>query len=129
MKDAATLLALADKVAALTGPDREVDAEIADAIHWDDPIVHEDDARLMPFTVFIDAAVMLVPEGWGWLVSQPNAKAIASGLLKRDTPVRGEVQNGIDRRFTVAAATPALALTEAALKARASLSDTQTETM
>lgn len=77
--------------------------------------------KLINAEAWLDAAMTLVPEGWGWLVSQPNAKAIASGLLKKDTPVMGEVQNGIDRRFTVAAATPALALTAAALRAHAAI--------
>jgi len=71
------------------------------------------------YTASLDAAMSLVPEGWGWLVSQPNAKAIASGLLKERTPVLGEVQYGCDLRFAVAAATPALALTAACLRARA----------
>lgn len=76
------------------------------------------------YTASLDAAMTLVPEGWGWLVSQPNAKAIASGLLKRDTPVMGEVQYGCDLRFAMAAATPALALTAASLRALAASLET-----
>jgi hypothetical protein len=75
---------------------------------------------VLAVTASLDAAMGLVPEGWGWLVSQPNAKAIASGVLKVDTPVLGEVQFGYDQRYAVAAATPALALCAAALRARAS---------
>lgn len=77
----------------------------------------------LPYTASLDAAMTLVPEGWGWLVSQPNEKAIASGLLKERTPVLGEVQYGCEQRYAVAAATPALALCAAALRARAALQD------
>lgn len=74
--------------------------------------------RFLGAEAWTDAAMMLVPEGWGWNVSQPNAKAIASGLLKKHTPVRGEVENGFEQRFIVAGETPALALAQACLKAR-----------
>lgn len=71
------------------------------------------------YTASLDAAVKVVPEGWGWSVNQPNAKALASGLFKERTPIMGEVQFGCDHRFAVACATPALALCAAALRARA----------
>ena len=74
--------------------------------------------RFLDAEAWTDAAMCLVPDGWGWNVSQPNAKAIASGLLKKHTPVRGEVENGFERRFIVAGETPALALAQACLKAR-----------
>lgn len=138
------LIALESKVEGLAGPCRETDAEImvvrGYVMHegtrsigltygkaWDrhpfkewvrgDDVVP--DHAVPEFTASLDAAMTLVPEGWGWLVSQPNEKAIASGLLKERTPVMGEVQYGCDQRFTVAAATPALALTAAALRAHA----------
>lgn len=139
MTDKNELLALADRAEAATGPDRELDALIASIARigtehewaykyptW----VASKDGRVhlekngpsfaaAPYTRSLDAAMTLVPEGWGWLVSQPNAKAIASGLLKERTPVMGEVQYGIDHRYTVAAATPSLSLCAAALRARA----------
>lgn len=74
--------------------------------------------RFLDAEAWTDAAMCLVPEGWGWNVSQPNAKAIASGLLKEHTPVRGEVENGFEQRFIVAAETPAHALLAACLKAK-----------
>jgi len=74
--------------------------------------------RFLDAEAWTDAAMCLVPEGWGWNVSQPNAKAIASGLLKEHTPVRGEVENGSEQRFIVAGETPAYALLAACLKAK-----------
>lgn len=74
--------------------------------------------RFLDAEAWTDAAMLLVPEGWGWNVSQPNAKAIASGLLKEHTPVRGEVGNGSEQRFIVAGETPAHALLAACLKAK-----------
>lgn len=74
--------------------------------------------RFLDAEAWTDAALMLVPEGWGWNVSQPNAKAIASGLLKEETPVRGEVENGFEQRFIVAGETPALAIAQAAIRAK-----------
>ncbi len=142
-----TLLALAERCEKASGPDRELDAAIrcavfapAGAFVEQSPIngawcVYEIGyggkkrswegrglsqlQRLGEVTASLDAAMTLVPAGWGWLVSQPNAKALASGLLKERTPVMGEVQYGCDQRFAVAAATPALALCAAALRARA----------
>ena len=70
------------------------------------------------YTTSLDAAMTLVPEGWGFNVSQPNEKAIDSGLLRTDSPCMAEVQYGGDQRFIVAASTPALALCAAALKAQ-----------
>lgn len=138
-------MALAERCEAAAGPDRALDRDImlsavpcdrAPFRYWvpmnentghgavDVERVyygpHCAQAVLVPdFTASLDAATTLVPEGWGWLVSQPNAKALASGLLKERTPVLGEVQFGCDHRHTVAAATPALALCAAALRALA----------
>ncbi len=124
-----TLLALAERCEQVSGPDRELDRQVALATGWAIMKVQGDDWLMPPtgrpvgdprrYTASLDAALTLVPEGWGWLVSQPNAKALASGLLKMRTPVMGEVQYGCDQRFAVAAAAPALALCAAALRARA----------
>lgn len=112
------LLLLAEKVEGLEGPDREVDCEILAAVARTDngPVF-----AAPAYTASLDAAMSLVPEGWGWLVCQPSEKAIASGLLKERTPVMGEVQYGCDHRYAVAAATPALALVAASLRARAAM--------
>lgn len=124
------LLELAERCEAAEGPDRALDCWIMGKVSdpsWTDAdceyAAHNPGVTLGPpaYTASLDAAMMLVPEGWGWLVSQPNAKALASGLLKERTPVMGEVQYGIDHRHTVAAATPALALCAASLRARAHL--------
>ena len=129
--DAAEIVRLAERVEQATGPDRELDALVAATTirnlaatsfktlqGWADIAVREK-WSVRRFTASLDAAMTLVPEGWGWMVSQPNAKALASGLLKERTPVMGEVQYGCDQRYAVAAATPALALCAAALRARA----------
>lgn len=123
MKDAATLLALAERVEALSGPDREVDAKIADAIHWDDPIVYEDDPRLLAFTASLDAAMTLVPEGWNWMAGnrdQPLARAyVNNGELA--FVGAGMRRNPNRQWYETTAATPALALTAAALRAHAAI--------
>lgn len=141
MTPSENLVGLAERVEALDGPSREVDAEIFRAIGAPVPfqfanklvVLTFDEAeqcyfapigdmrvRYEPpaYTASLDAVMTLVPEGWGWLVSQPTEKAIASGLLKQRTPVLSEVQYGCDLRFAVAAATPALALCVAALRSR-----------
>jgi len=120
---ASALVELAARCEAAEGPDRKLDLAVALAIRGQaiNGVINVS-AR---YTASIDAAMSLVPEGWGWLVSQPNAKALASGLLKKRTPVLGEVQYGYDRRHSVAAATPALALTAAALRARAATLQSQ----
>lgn len=74
--------------------------------------------RMLDADAYESAALMLVPDGWGWNVSWPNIKARESGLLLVDAPCQGEAQFGYDRRFIVAAATPALAICAAALRAR-----------
>lgn len=138
----AELIAKLDRA---SGPDRELDAGIWEHLglapkydnsknnygHWHyrggGDYHYSDDSpwgrnQLAPFyTSSIDAAMTLVPDGYGWSVSQPNATALASGLLKKNTPVTAEVQHGIGSRYVVAGATPAIALCIAALKARAQI--------
>ncbi len=63
-----------------------------------------------PWTESLDAALTLVPEGWGWGANQH------SGLCRAN--VRNE-SNGETLPLPVGAPTPALALCIAALKARA----------
>lgn len=60
-KDA--LLALADRVEALTGPDREVDAAIWCELNGEMAVLTP---NLSYYTASLDAAMTLVPEGWGW---------------------------------------------------------------
>lgn len=128
------LINLAERVEALTGPDREVDAEIALTLsivrerdgdlfyghrnysvmvierHYDD---REGDAPELPhYTTSIDAAMTLVPEGCLWTMDSFNGPKWSAGVWR--VPGRGWVYLSKNLR----AATPALALTAAALRAR-----------
>jgi hypothetical protein len=111
------LLALAERVEALTGPDRGIDTWIENHLglarfepahpfrsHCDGDTRKEP----KPYSASLDAAMSLVPEGWvsvhGW--DYPN---IATRVIFMD-------DDG-DRQFRGRAATPALALTAAALRA------------
>ena len=129
------LLTLADRVEAATGPGRELDAEIARAIGWG-CVMRDPEAghrwicwrkryrdgewiRLPHYTFSIDAALTLVPEGW-----------FIYGMGERVTPIiyKGDRHEHIDfwaetqhrqggllqKAF---AATPALALVAASLRA------------
>lgn len=154
-QDRGALLALAERVEAAMGPDRELDFYIWAAIEGvtnitepseghpmtpgrggrvegigPDGLIHlygfVDPGQLqrnwMPyggedryptFTASLDAAMTLVPEGWDWSAgTQGNGKRGHSFLLYRQEGARETV---IDPD----AATPALALTAAALRARA----------
>ena len=135
MTERATLEALLARVSAGTGPDRELDAEIARALGWkplyrDDyskwwppsavtdarerkrSILHHPTQPLPMFTASLDAALTLVPEGWSW----------HAALRTYLTPFRatGSVwQEGQQYAlFNADAATPARALIAACLKAR-----------
>lgn len=129
-----------------TGPDRELDLAVAVAVNyagmfnpdygwqwslWGDEIEGICDGRRVvldpaqfcpPFSASIDAALTLVPEGWTWQISNRAPKPLAgrayihNGELHfaslyagRNPKYRGEEDT---------AATPALALCIAALKAR-----------
>ena len=139
--DKTDIAKVVERIEGLDGSDRQVDAEIGLATGafftvpnkgWPDRLdycrINGDGSQTFPgngfdqlvpaYTASIDAAMTLVPEGWGWNISQPNARALASGLLKKRTPCSGEVQNGCEDRYAVAGATPALALCAAALRAR-----------
>lgn len=133
------LLRLAERVEAATAPDRELDARIAVAIYSDSGHADPRDnthARFPspsdecapgtywisafsglslrtadPFTASLDAAMTLVPEGWDWSAGTlGNGKGGHSFMRPagRHYP-----------RVEVDAATPALALTAASLRARA----------
>lgn len=103
------LLALAERVMALTGPDREADARIAGK------------AYAPAYTASIDAAMTLVPEGWNWMAGERN-QGLCRAYVENDKPafVGFSSQKNPKRIWhEVTAATPALALTAAALLARA----------
>jgi len=107
-------MTLSDRVAAASGPDRELDLAIERAVGTYTAFSHyrmgdDDCEEYVPtrYTASIDSAMTLVPEGWFWTTAT--------------TPLRGGYGRLIDREGYQAcaqAATPALALTAAALKSR-----------
>lgn len=111
------LIALALRVEALTGPCRETDHAIYAALNPDSPL--PEGGRLLPwahcFTDSLDAAMTLVPEGCRFVVSteEPGPWAWV-GVSGEDT-------------VATMAASPALALTAAALRARAAMETTDDE--
>lgn len=139
MTDRATLLALAERVEKAEGPDRDLDAEIDlylslpeitrrggvalvsdGGIHeWyglgppapqRNPATGAWRAPRMEYTASIDAAVTLVPEGWGWQIRRSHTGHRAVCYLWSGSGVWSP---------TVVATAPALALTAAALRAKA----------
>ena len=122
------LLALAERVEALTGPDREVDAAIAQAVgaehgpretvYYESRSVHYIDEIAPAYTASLDAAMSLVPEGWRWhSYYWPRKDGPRLMSLVTNRPHAG-IAHG-------KAATPALALTAAALRAIATLEGQQ----
>jgi hypothetical protein len=137
------LNALADRVEAASGPDRELDALIAIQVAWrwegwaEGDIAVEESARkfgveyvvdrvanshksiwkLLPrYTASLDAAMTLVPEGWDWALYTGADGRCEAGCAPADTDPEGCRTADSDQSL---AATPALALTAAALRARA----------
>lgn len=130
------LTELAKRVEAATGPDRELDAEIAIAI--DLKLPHDDygardaarrggAARLaemgechqnvwrtyLPrYTASLDSAMTLVPEGYEWAVNWGGNSVANVNRIGDGYPIH-----------CGCAATPSLALTAAALGARAAMGD------
>jgi len=133
--DRATLLALAERVESAAGDDamsrtmRALNADILRATGWreaeGDVIDPAGNLRMqMPFYVAsLDAAMTLVPEGWRWMAGQreqPHARAyVENGELA--FVGAGSRRNPQRLWFEVTAATPALALVAAALRAHAAL--------
>ena len=119
-----TLLALADRCEAASGPDRQLDAEIAFATGWRlrdavwRPPGGEWGAELPPFTAMIDAALTLVPAGWDWRVEVERSRRPGAICCQHEAWRRfpGVTMYG--------AATPALALCTAALRAQAAVAAT-----
>ncbi len=114
MTDISELIA---RIEAATGPDQELDAEIhllatkntiacvADImagceLGWEHPA----------YTASIDAALKLAPEGWDWIIGASAGSKFPVANLGRSYPTNKNVAHE--------AATPALALCAAALKAR-----------
>lgn len=115
------LVLLAEKVEGLKGPDREVDRDIALLrAEYDDPedlgcfldpaeaVVGGGGQTYAPpaYTASLDAAMLLVPEGWYWSIKQyPRVGCVAD---------IGGIHAGKSH-------TPALALVAVSLRARAAM--------
>jgi len=124
MTDRTTLLALAERCEQAAGPDRKLDGAVWCAavgysfVKWDgagvvwrgaDGSIHHCPADRVPrYTASLDAAVRLVPEGCGYDFGK-NLLGYAWGGITM--PDHNEVETS--------AATPALSLCAAALRARA----------
>jgi hypothetical protein len=120
----AELLALAKRVEAATGADRELDKDIGEAlgaicewIDWPDrpqkvlSICNSITRELPAFTASLDSAASLVPEGWAYCVDS-NDGGYATVFPRRELGY-------LPTDPYADAATPALALTAAALRAKA----------
>jgi hypothetical protein len=95
---------LIQRLRAATGPDRELDAEIYRFI----PVSDRQHLVVVPaYTASLDAAITLIPDGLDWEVkTAPHRKGAIARVVS------------MDATFWAEAATPALALTIAALLAR-----------
>lgn len=114
---------LVERVEAATGPDRELDARIhyhvmgLDKVYSLDTFLASDISASHPkhYTSSLDAAMTLVPSGWSFSVGQNVHHKYWHGLVQR-VANDGEIESFAETSNHGAA----LALTSAALKARAS---------
>lgn len=103
---------LAARIEAAEGPSRELDREIMERLKLKPDYAADWGARghdrpaPYPYTASVDAALMLVPEGWFWMASTTPS----GGYVRLQHPERG--------LLFAYAATPALALAAAALRAK-----------
>ena len=93
---------LATRIEQAEGPSRELDAEIATIFGW----TPAHDLVCPAYTASLDAAMTLVPDG-----TNVHAVILDKGLTRIEL-------NGTTKYLKVDAATPALALCAAALRAR-----------
>lgn len=136
MTDAAGLRALAKRVEAATGPDRALDFAIMRVAGWEEYVRHRGgllagipcwrhpDGRIVeaPFhyTASLDAAASLVPEGLSWQSGRrchSDDGWFGHSIVWEPSDPRDDEA----MRFMASAATPALALCAAALRARAAM--------
>ncbi len=121
MTDAAGLRALAERVERAEGADRDLDGAVASVVlpnvesydgdWWWGP--HDDAPLHVPaYTASLDDAVSLVPEGKVWCLF---------GVGYGNNPRSEAYVEDDDADYPGGAATPALALTAAALRARAAM--------
>lgn len=121
MGDAAALRALADRVEKAEGPDRGLDLYIA--AETEIVSLPDDDWCPPRFTRLLDAAVGLVPEGLSFGFTAPYRRDVVVSVFVPKSE-KSEAQVWVPLEQTVgraAAATPALALTAASLRARAAM--------
>jgi len=114
------LLELAERVEKAEGPDEDLDQAIGTLL-WQDQ-TDEEPRNVFDcyqrYTASLDAAMTLVPEGAAWTAQQgmdPDRTAFGAVTLPSPAPDIPPPD------FQVFAATPALALTAAALRARAAM--------
>ena len=123
MTRAETLLALAARCEAGTGPDRELDAEIMVAVYPDLKLAQSINGhwysisgmhtRIEEYTDSLDAAVLLVPAGWFVRIADIRFSMVLCEMLRGDKSFAGKVDaEGLG-------GTRPRALTAAALRARA----------
>jgi len=106
------------RLEALEGPDREADLLILECAHTEAEIEREMDIPGYPrrYTSSLDAALTLVPGGWLWQAGRSNI-----GMENKPNFYSGpfaQCHRPGWRWFGARGATPAIALTTAALKAR-----------
>lgn len=122
MPKAEEIMELARRCEEAKGPDRELDCAIAVALErtneggsgfhrtFSDDSVFEQ-VRALAFTASLDAAMSLVPEGLDWIISSINPDS-----EETDGRFWALVGHPDETADASGAATPALALTAAALK-------------
>lgn len=132
MGERVQIMALADRVEALNGPNRDIGREVLLACGWTKSIVghffgpmyrwrspdgkidfDDDNFLLHDPTASIDSAMSLVPEGWEWQLWHGGVVSLKPNV------VFISLREGAERRFEFRsdAASPALALTAASLRA------------
>ena len=100
---------LISRLSAATGPSRKLDGEISETVKWTRSYYYQEPPR---YTESIDAALTLMPEGYGFMIryheTAAGMRAICSLLGS----------NGDPDTWDVKAITPAIALVIACLKAK-----------
>lgn len=120
-------MTLEERIEAAEGPSRDLDVEIAKAVgakhgaiesvDLEARSVYYIDECALSYTASIDAAMTLVPEGWEWCMFSRNNDEEGSKPSAELAPTTEVWKNGKSAQIAFAA-TPALALCAAALRAR-----------
>lgn len=81
--DPVKLLELAERCEKASGPDRELDAQIAAAFHLKQLTYQSPEWIKDPeFTASLDAAMTLVPEGWEWALENTGGDTFGPFVAK-----------------------------------------------